>query len=109
MKLQSADVLIFLLCQMSVSVAENAAGLEVVRVKVTDKDELGSPNANSQYSLIKGNEGGEFTITTGADKMEGILKTAKVGTHLSISIQKWCTQHADLHHSCPHHFQGAGF
>ncbi|XP_072291927.1 B-cadherin isoform X2 [Eucyclogobius newberryi] len=59
------------------TIPENEAGVEVFRFQVTDEDELGSANANTKYAIVKGNEGVHFKISTGPDRMQGILSTLK--------------------------------
>ncbi|XP_033012956.1 B-cadherin-like [Lacerta agilis] len=61
----------------SAEVPENEAGLEVVRLAVTDKDEVGSPAWLAEYNIVQGNEGNSFAISTDPETNEGILKTAK--------------------------------
>ncbi|XP_061449889.1 B-cadherin-like [Rhineura floridana] len=61
----------------SAEVPENAVGLEVVRLAVTDKDQVGSPAWVAKYTIVQGNEGNFFTISTDPETNEGILKTAK--------------------------------
>lgn len=64
--------------QISTSAPEYVVGIEVTRLRATNCDELGSPNANCKFSIVQGNEQQHFQITTGPDKMEGILSISKV-------------------------------
>uniref|UniRef100_A0A8C5U1Y5 Cadherin domain-containing protein n=1 Tax=Malurus cyaneus samueli TaxID=2593467 RepID=A0A8C5U1Y5_9PASS len=57
---------------------ENVAGREVARLAVTDLDEPGTPAWRAVYSILRGNDGSAFTITTDPATNEGILSTAKV-------------------------------
>ncbi|NXO63456.1 CADHK protein, partial [Phainopepla nitens] len=59
------------------AVPENAAGREVARLAVTDLDEPGTPAWRAVYSIVRGNDGGAFAITTDPATNEGILRTAK--------------------------------
>ncbi|KAM6430779.1 cadherin-3 isoform 1-T1 [Liasis olivaceus] len=61
----------------SAEVAENAEGAEVARLAVTDKDEHRSPAWHAVYSIVQGNGGGFFSISTDPETNEGILTTAK--------------------------------
>ncbi|NXU16217.1 CADHK protein, partial [Pardalotus punctatus] len=63
--------------QYEASVPENVAGREVTRLAVTDLDEPGTPAWRAVYSILRGNDGGAFTITTDPATNEGILRTAK--------------------------------
>uniref|UniRef100_A0A8C0HAQ7 Cadherin domain-containing protein n=1 Tax=Chelonoidis abingdonii TaxID=106734 RepID=A0A8C0HAQ7_CHEAB len=61
----------------TVAVPENEAGREVQRLTVTDTDEVNTAAWQAVYTIVRGNEGGFFTITTDRETNEGILRTAK--------------------------------
>ncbi|NXD75120.1 DSG2 protein, partial [Halcyon senegalensis] len=59
------------------SIEENRANVEIMRIKVFDKDEEFSDNWLANFSFVSGNEGGFFRIVTDAQTNEGILTLVK--------------------------------
>lgn len=52
--------------------------MEILRIKVFDKDEEFSDNWLANFSFVSGNEGGFFHIVTDKKTNEGILTLVKV-------------------------------
>ncbi|NXU58864.1 CADHK protein, partial [Turnix velox] len=59
------------------AVVENEAGREVTRLVATDLDEPDTAAWRAVYTILRGNEGGAFSITTDPTSNEGVLRTAK--------------------------------
>lgn len=57
---------------------ENAVGLEVQRLTVTDMDTPDSPAWRATYRIVGGDDGDHFSITTHPESNQGILTTKKV-------------------------------
>lgn len=57
---------------------ENAVDVEILRLTIQDKDLVNSPNWRANYSILKGNENGNFQIVTDPKTNEGILRVVKV-------------------------------
>ncbi|XP_031220912.1 desmoglein-2 [Mastomys coucha] len=60
-----------------VTVEENQVNVEVMRIKVTDADEVGSDNWLANFTFVSGNEGGYFHIETDTKTNEGIVTLVK--------------------------------
>ncbi|KAL8182206.1 UNVERIFIED_CONTAM: hypothetical protein K2H54_047710 [Gekko kuhli] len=59
------------------SVKENMANMEIMRLKVFDRDEEFTDNWLAQFAIVSGNEGGYFHIETDSQTNEGILTLVK--------------------------------
>ncbi|KAM6148372.1 desmoglein-2 [Erethizon dorsatum] len=59
------------------TIEENQVNVEVMRIKVTDADEVGSDNWLANFTFASGNEGGYFHIETDAQTNEGIVTLIK--------------------------------
>ncbi|XP_053107069.1 desmoglein-2 [Hemicordylus capensis] len=59
------------------SVKENTANVDIMRIKVFDRDEKFSDNWLANFTIVSGNEGGYFRIETDSKTNEGILTLVK--------------------------------
>ncbi|NWV03724.1 DSG2 protein, partial [Ptilonorhynchus violaceus] len=59
------------------SIEENRANVEIMRIKVFDKDEEFSDNWLANFTFVSGNEDGFFRIVTDTQTNEGILTVVK--------------------------------
>lgn len=60
-------------------VEEQAAGVDVGKVFVHDKDLAGSPNWLAKFTILEGDPEGAFIIHTDPHTNDGVLSVAKVG------------------------------
>ncbi|XP_059907435.1 cadherin-1-like [Gadus macrocephalus] len=67
----------FEMAQYEASVPENKVGALVVKMSVTDGDELLSPAWNAKFQIVAGDKNGQFAVETGTGKQEGIITTVK--------------------------------
>ncbi|XP_039768473.1 desmocollin-1 [Ornithorhynchus anatinus] len=58
-------------------VEENTVNVEILRLRVEDKDIPNSPHSRANYTILKGNENGNFRITTDPRTNEGVLCVVK--------------------------------
>ncbi|XP_057555235.1 desmocollin-2 isoform X2 [Hippopotamus amphibius kiboko] len=59
------------------SVEENRIDVEILRVAVEDKDLIYTANWRANYTILKGNENGNFKIVTDTETNEGVLCVVK--------------------------------
>ncbi|NXW63256.1 DSG2 protein, partial [Eurystomus gularis] len=90
------------------SIEENRANVEILRIKVFDKDEEFSDNWLANFSFVSGNEGGFFRIVTDAQTNEGILTVVKELDYekmQSLNLGIVVTNKAEFHKSIKHSYK----
>ncbi|KFQ35800.1 Desmoglein-2, partial [Merops nubicus] len=90
------------------SIEENRANVEIMRIKVFDKDEEFSDNWLANFSFVSGNEGGFFRIVTDAKTNEGVLTVVKELDYekmQSLNLGIVVTNKAEFHKSIKHSYK----
>ncbi|XP_075350666.1 desmoglein-2 [Mycteria americana] len=90
------------------SIEENRANVEILRIKVFDKDEEFSDNWLANFSFVSGNEGGFFRIVTDTQTNEGILMLVKELDYekmKSLNLGIVVTNKAEFHKSIKHSYK----
>ncbi|KFZ65429.1 Desmoglein-2, partial [Podiceps cristatus] len=90
------------------SIEENKANVEILRIKVSDKDEEFSDNWLANFSFVSGNEGGFFRIVTDNRTNEGILTVVKELDYekmRSLNLGIVVTNKAEFHKSIKHSYK----
>ncbi|NXX10954.1 DSG2 protein, partial [Podargus strigoides] len=90
------------------SIEENRANVEILRIKVFDKDEEFSDNWLANFSFVSGNEGGFFRIVTDTQTNEGILTVVKELDYekmRSLNLGIVVTNKAEFHKSIKHSYK----
>ena len=64
---------------------ETRIDVEILRVAVQDKDLINTANWRANYTILKGNEDGNFKIVTDSHTNEGVLCVVKVRINQQIS------------------------
>ncbi|NXA22032.1 DSG2 protein, partial [Ibidorhyncha struthersii] len=90
------------------SIEENRANVEILRIKVFDKDEEFSDNWLANFSFVSGNEGNFFRIVTDTQTNEGILTLVKELDYekmQSLNLGIVVTNKAEFHESIKHSYK----
>ncbi|NXW45866.1 DSG2 protein, partial [Nyctiprogne leucopyga] len=90
------------------SIEENRANVEILRIKVFDKDEEFSDNWLANFSFVSGNEDGFFRIVTDTQTNEGILTLVKELDYekmQSLNLGIVVTNKAEFHKSIKHSYR----
>lgn len=84
-------------------VEENRIDVEILRMSVHDLDLPNTPESRAVYTIIQGNENGNFKISTDPNTNEAVLCVVKVNKQLSYLLNHSnLTLYGDVRIICVH-------